>query len=80
MDDGHRACIADFGVSRILGEPGFTTNSVCGTYRWMAYELLASGGESIPQVTAASDVWAFGMTVLEVRAGLQSDAQPNAHS
>ena len=37
----------------------------------MAYELITpSNGEeeeTIPQITAATDVWAFGMTILEVR-------------
>jgi serine/threonine protein kinase len=67
VSDDHEAYIADFGLSRILGESGFTTKSVSGTYRWMAPELLAPEGEYVPQVTTASDVWAFGMTVLEVR-------------
>ena len=67
MNDKHEACIADFGLSRILEASGFTTKSVGGTFRWMAHELLAPEGDSIPQVTAASDVWAFAMTVLEVR-------------
>ena len=69
MNDERQACIADFGLSRILGESGFTTKSVAGTCRWMAHELveLSDGEEeSVPQVTAASDIWAFGMTILEV--------------
>ena len=69
MNDEHQACIADFGLSRILGESGFTTKSVAGTCRWMAYELVELSDEeeeSVPQVTMASDIWAFGMTVLEV--------------
>jgi len=69
VNDEHEAHIADFGLSRILGESGFTTKSVGGTYRWMAPELLAPRGESIPQVSVASDVWAFGMTVLEILTG-----------
>ena len=70
MNDKHEACLADFGLSRVLGESGFTTKSVGGTSRWMAWELIASFNEdeeNVPQVTAASDVWAFAMTVLEVR-------------
>jgi len=69
VNDEHEVRIADFGLSRILGEPGFTTKSVGGTYRWMAPELLAPGEESVPQVTMASDVWAFGMTVIEILTG-----------
>jgi serine/threonine protein kinase len=67
VDDEDEARIADFGLARILGESGFTTKTVGGTYRWMAPELLAPEGVYVPQVTVASDVWAFGMTGLEVR-------------
>ena len=47
----------------------------------MAYELITpSNGEeeeTIPQITAATDVWAFGMTILEVRFAALS--LPGAH-
>jgi len=72
VDDEHNACIADFGLARILGETGFTTKSVGGTCRWMAYELVELSDEEeecVPQVTMESDVWAFGMTVLEILTG-----------
>jgi serine/threonine protein kinase len=67
-DDGE-ASIADFGLSRILETSGFTTKSVAGTSRWMAYELIAPEEEDEdcpPQLTTATDVWAFAMTVIEV--------------
>ena len=67
MGNEDEARIADFGLARILGESGFTTKTVSGTFRWMAPELLAPEGVCVPQVTVASDVWAFGMTGLEVR-------------
>jgi Protein tyrosine and serine/threonine kinase len=35
-------------------------------WRWMAPELMLME-ESIPQVTTATDVYSFAMTVLEVR-------------
>ena len=70
MNDQHEASITDFGLSRILEVSGFTTKSISGTYRWMAHELLAPEGDNIPKVTAASDVWAFAMTVLEVRSSV----------
>ena len=54
MNDEREACITDFGLSRILGESGFTTKSVGGTHRWMAPELLAHRGESILQLTITS--------------------------
>ena len=54
-------------VPRVLEEQGF--KSVAGTCQWMAYklvELSEKEEESVPQVTTASDIWAFGMTILEV--------------
>lgn len=62
--------LADFGHSRILGISGFTTNrrTVAGTFRYMAPELMVPENEEItPTPTTASDVWAAGMTGLEVR-------------
>lgn len=84
INDNHQASLADFGLSRILQETGFTTKTLLGTPRHLAPELVATGmddeddsiliptgadieGDSIPRVTAATDVWAFGMTILEVR-------------
>jgi serine/threonine protein kinase len=39
------------------------------SWRWKAYELIAPCKDEafVPRVTLASDVWAFGMTVMEVR-------------
>jgi len=73
VNDEYEACITDFGLSRVLGESGFTTKSICGTCRWMACELITPSNEeeeeTIPQITTATDVWAFGMTVLEILSG-----------
>jgi len=71
-DDGI-AVIADFGLSRILTERGFTTDNVGGSVRWMAPELLvppkfADGTEELG-VTFVSDVWAFAMTAVEIYTG-----------
>ncbi|KIJ27061.1 hypothetical protein M422DRAFT_138631, partial [Sphaerobolus stellatus SS14] len=58
-------CITDFGLSQLLKESGLTTPSnAAGFLRWMAPELLAS-----QKVTNASDVWAFGMMIIEVISG-----------
>lgn len=72
VNDDHDACLTDFGLARTLETSGFTTESVCGTCRWMAYELIApceEEEESVPRVTVATDIWAFGMTVLEILSG-----------
>ena len=51
------------------------TVGVGGTRRWMACELLAPANgtalECAPQTTVATDIWAFGMTALEVRLSAQ---------
>lgn len=49
--------------SRMIGSPKSTTN-MKGTYRWMAIERF--NVEETPPSTTKSDVWAFGMTVVEV--------------
>jgi len=58
--------LTDFGLSRILkAEYDITTTSdISGSLRWMAPELLY--GE---KVSTSSDVWAFGMTILEITTG-----------
>lgn len=69
IDDHGNAKLSDFGISRMLESRGFTTKTVAGTVRWMAMELLLDDDETsedaIP-VTVESDVWSFGMTILEV--------------
>ena len=72
ISDKGEVCIADFGLSRELEVSGCTTEFVGGTTRWMAHELLSyeyDGGDEL-LITVASDTWAFGMTVLEVRSPL----------
>ncbi|TDL14122.1 kinase-like protein, partial [Rickenella mellea] len=66
--------LIDFGLSRLLviSQMIMSTRDAGGTFRWMAYELC--GGipreqwrESIrPVATKETDVWAYGMTVLEL--------------
>lgn len=72
IDDAGNAVLADFGHSRILGISGFTTNrtTVAGTFRYMAPELMVpENNEITPTPTIASDVWAAGMTGLEILSG-----------
>ncbi|KAF8588244.1 kinase-like protein [Ramaria rubella] len=58
--------LTDFGLSRSLGDAaGMTTSSdVGGSLRWMSPELFHN-----EKISEASDVWAYGMTVLEVITG-----------
>jgi len=82
VNDQGEASVVDFGLSRILETPGFTTKTESGTWRWMAYELLSScggeGEEFNPPVTKETDVWAFAMTVVEV--GICSILDQQAHT
>ncbi|KAK7026285.1 TKL/TKL-ccin protein kinase [Favolaschia claudopus] len=63
-------CICDFGISKIVNRAGFTTASV-GTVPYMAPELflvLDKNATEIyhPTTTKASDVYSFGLLVLEI--------------
>ncbi|KAG1746503.1 kinase-like domain-containing protein [Suillus lakei] len=69
IDDAGNAVLADFGHSRILGISGFTTSTMttAGTFRYMAPELMVPETlDKTPTPTIASDVWAAGMTGLEI--------------
>jgi len=57
----YRAKISDFGLSRINSEAGNKTNSEVGPLKWMAPECIKDRQYGIP-----SDVWAFGITLIEI--------------
>ncbi|KAG8871013.1 hypothetical protein FRB97_009184 [Tulasnella sp. 331] len=59
--------ICDFGLTKALGTKYFTTSSGLkgmGSMRWMAPELLNGDTK-----TTASDMYAFGMTIVEILTG-----------
>ncbi|KAF8508158.1 kinase-like domain-containing protein, partial [Gautieria morchelliformis] len=65
--DSGRPCLSDFGLSKVLMLKGMsTTADVTGSVRWMSPELLNG---DIEIVNTKSDVWAYGMTVLEIVSG-----------
>ncbi|KDQ58145.1 hypothetical protein JAAARDRAFT_34959, partial [Jaapia argillacea MUCL 33604] len=66
VDDENIPRLADFGLSQIISRSDFTTVSIGGPCRWMSPEILLSEDESEPPFTNASDVYAFGMAVLEI--------------
>jgi len=61
--------IGDFGLSRMLSNESFWVTSatkVAGTIRWMAPELL---GDQAPNISKETDIYAFGVTALEIISG-----------
>ncbi|KAK7018213.1 TKL/TKL-ccin protein kinase [Favolaschia claudopus] len=71
VNDQRIPCICDFGFSKIVDRPGFTTRSV-GTVPYLAPELLFIFGEDAREerarrTTQSSDIYAFGLLILEVR-------------
>ncbi|KAF8604088.1 kinase-like protein [Ceratobasidium sp. AG-I] len=60
--------LIDFGLASVVGGiPAFSASTtMAGTVRWMAPELQVVEGHS---TTAASDVFALGMTILELHTG-----------
>ena len=76
IDESGKAVITDFGLSRILTKKGFTTKAAFLSLRWCAIEILVAasdpqgdiGEEEVYRLhTFASDIWAFGMTILQVK-------------
>lgn len=66
VDDLGVPRICDFGLSRILGDAAFNRNrDEIASMFWLAPELYWNDF-SCGSRTKASDVWAFGMTALEV--------------
>ncbi|KAK1224864.1 hypothetical protein PQX77_012214 [Marasmius sp. AFHP31] len=66
-----RACIADFGLSRITDSKGLrittSTTRPVGTARWLAPELLIGSGAPSKE----SDIYAFACVCCEIFTGLQ---------
>uniref|UniRef100_A0ACD5XBC3 Uncharacterized protein n=1 Tax=Avena sativa TaxID=4498 RepID=A0ACD5XBC3_AVESA len=60
--------IADFGLSRCLGEEQTRaiTKNLCGTLGYMDPEYLKSG-----QITYASDIYSLGVIIMEILTGLK---------
>lgn len=66
IDDGGKAVLCDFGLSRIKADvtsrtATLTSSVVTGSRNWMSPERLIGGLPRKP-----SDIYAFGMTLFEV--------------
>ncbi|KAJ7838389.1 kinase-like domain-containing protein, partial [Mycena olivaceomarginata] len=65
VDKHGAACICDFGLSKVINCAGFSTSRRAGRLLYMAPELLANEG-LLPTTTKESDVYSFGLVVLEI--------------
>lgn len=65
IDDGGKAVLCDFGLSRVKADASSRTaipvSFNVGSRNWMAPERLTGGSPRKP-----SDIYAFGMTIFEV--------------
>ncbi len=74
VNDSHRACLADFGLSSILtdktlGHTFASTTDPSFSLHWAAPEILKGGRR---RRNCSSDVWALGCVFYEVLALLFS--------
>jgi len=73
------ALICDFGVSKVIGCRGFTTN-LAGTPPFMAPELFPDfdvdiDGDVVIPLTKETDIWAYGLVLLQILTG--KDPRPH---
>uniref|UniRef100_M1DCI9 non-specific serine/threonine protein kinase n=1 Tax=Solanum tuberosum TaxID=4113 RepID=M1DCI9_SOLTU len=67
LDTEYNAHLGDFGLARLLQNENFVTTMVAGTPGYLAPEVSYTG-----RATPESDVYSFGMVVLEVVCGRRS--------
>ncbi|KAJ7573459.1 kinase-like domain-containing protein, partial [Mycena floridula] len=80
VDKRGNPSICDFGISKLMGSRGFTTSSV-GTAPYMAPELFfvidaITHNVVLPTTTKSSDVYSFGLLVLEILTGEAPKRRP----
>ncbi|PHT34987.1 Cysteine-rich receptor-like protein kinase 2 [Capsicum baccatum] len=74
LDSRFRAKIADFGLARSFhDDKSHISTALAGTLGYMAPEYLARG-----QLTEKADVYSFGVLLLEIVTGRQSNQRNNA--
>ncbi|KAL5527259.1 hypothetical protein ACEPAG_6050 [Sanghuangporus baumii] len=74
IDDNHRACLSDFGLSVLARDfdlPSMSrfTSGVGGSVRWTAPELYTFESATPPRLTLHSDVYSFGSVAYEIITG-----------
>jgi hypothetical protein len=69
INEKFEASLTDLSLWHTLGTSAYTKNGISSYVRWMACELLptCTTEEFNPKATAATDIWSFAMTVVEVR-------------
>ncbi|PSS11151.1 Legume lectin domain protein [Actinidia chinensis var. chinensis] len=67
LDSDHNAHLGDFGLARLIQNEGTATTMIAGTPGYLAPEVSFTG-----RATPESDVYSFGMVVLEVICGKRS--------
>ncbi|XP_057799921.1 probable L-type lectin-domain containing receptor kinase S.5 [Salvia miltiorrhiza] len=67
LDSNYNAHLGDFGLARLLGNDAFVATMVAGTIGYLAPEVSYTG-----RATPESDVYSFGMVVLEMVCGRRS--------
>ena len=64
LDDSGNACLADFGISKVL-DKNQSTKSFVGTPEYVAPEIILQKGHN-----KAVDIWCFGILLYEMVYGL----------
>lgn len=78
LDEEYNARLGDFGLARVISHDGVThhsTQAVAGTRGYMAYESFFTGRASLD-----TDVFAFGVFVMEVVSGKSPCSSVLCHS
>lgn len=64
LDEKGNACLADFGISKIL-DPKQSTKSFVGTPEYVAPEIILQKGHN-----KTVDIWCFGILLYEMAFGI----------
>ncbi|KAF5940854.1 hypothetical protein HYC85_022021 [Camellia sinensis] len=75
LDSEYNAHLGDFGLARLLQNEASVTTRIAGTPGYLSPEVSLTG-----RVTPESDVYSFGMVVLEVVCGKRSKGIMDANS
>jgi len=69
INDRGEAVISDFGRSKIIADPNYSI-VVIGGVPWMAPEVMDSESNGPVPICKESDIWAFGVTMMELFCGV----------